>query len=384
MRRAGCGMWNGPHTMKAHRVVAAASSAHDTPHPAMAQLILVIRLDRIGDVVLSTPVVQALRAAYPDAFLAMMVRPACRELVEGHPALNEVILYDKEGAHRSAWATIRFARRLRRYAFDTALVLHPTHRSHWMPFLAQIPVRIGYDRKSRWLLTHRVRHRKQEGARHEAAYTLELLRVLGLEPPLPQPMVPLRPQAEQRLAARLALEGWTGQQEFVAIHPSASCVSKRWLPERFAEVGDRLIESGCGRIVLIAGTEDVGAATAVERAMRGRPVNLAGQLSLGELAALLKRCRLLISNDSGPVHIAAAVGTPVVDLFGRNQRGLSPMRWGPLGEGHVVLQKDVGCVTCLAHRCDIGFRCLTTLSAEEVYQAAVAVLKRPGNVSGAS
>ena len=84
----------------------------------------------------------------------------------------------------------------------------------------------------------------------------------------------------------------------------------------------------------------------------------------------------MISNDSGPVHVAAAVGTPVVDIFGRNQRGLSPQRWGPLGEGHVVLHKEVGCVTCLAHRCDIEFLCLTSLSVEEVYQAAVSVLEK--------
>ena len=106
------------------------------------------------------------------------------------------------------------------------------------------------------------------------------------------------------------------------------------------------------------------------------PVNFAGRLSVAELAALLKRCRLLISNDSGPVHVAAAVGTPVVDIFGRNQRGLSPMRWGPLGDGHIVLHKEVGCVTCLAHNCDIEFLCLTSLSVEEVYQAAVTILKK--------
>jgi len=101
---------------------------------------------------------------------------------------------------------------------------------------------------------------------------------------------------------------------------------------------------------------------------------LAGQLTVADLAELLRRCRLLISNDSGPVHVAAAVGTPVVDIFGRNQRGLSPQRWGPLGEGHVVLHKEVGCVTCLAHQCDIEFLCLTSLTVDEVYQAAVRVL----------
>jgi len=341
--------------------------------------ILVIRLDRIGDVVLSTPVFQALRRQFPHAFIAAMVRPACRDVVEGHPALNEVILYEKEGRHRRLTETIRFARRLRRTAFDTALILHPTNRSHWIPWLAGIPVRIGYDRKSAWLLTHRIPHRKHEGARHEAAYTLEMLRVFGISPPPPEPLIRVHPQAERQVDALLADAAIQPADRLVAVHPSASCVSKRWLPERFAEVADRLIEERGVRVCLVAGEDDARYALRVAQAMRRPVVNLAGRLSLGELAALLGRCRLLISNDSGPVHVAAAVGTTVVDLFGRNQRGLSPSRWGPIGQGHVILHKEVGCVTCLAHRCDIGFLCLTSLSVEEVYQASVAVLDHRGD-----
>ena len=129
-------------------------------------------------------------------------------------------------------------------------------------------------------------------------------------------------------------------------------------------------------ISLVAGEPDVHYAHEVAQGMRHPPLNFAGRLSVAELAALLRRCRLLISNDSGPVHVAAAVGTPVLDLFGRNQRGLSPLRWGPLGDGHVILHKEVGCVTCLAHNCDIEFLCLTSITVDEVYQAAVTILKR--------
>ena len=339
--------------------------------------ILVIRLDRLGDVILSTPVLQALRERFPHAFMAMMVRPACRDVVVGNPALNEVILYEKEGAHRSIRGTIRFARELRRYDFDTALVLHPSNRSHWIPWLARIPVRIGYARKSGWLLTHRVPHRKQEGKKHEAVYTLELLAGFGLTPPRPQPFVPVSPDARQRVERLLQEALIQPSDRLVAIHPSASCVSKRWMPERFAQVADRLVAAQGIRICLVAGESDAGYANQVAQAMQQPTLNFAGRLTIGELAALLQRCRLLISNDSGPVHVAAAVGTPVVDIFGRNQQGLSPQRWGPLGEGHVILHKEVGCVTCLAHHCDIGFLCLTSLEVGEVYRAAVTVLQGP-------
>ena len=351
------------------------------PEPLTPKRILVIRLDRIGDVVLSTPVVQALRQKFPHAFIAMMVRRACRDLVQGNPYLNEVILYDKEVEHRGIWSTIRFARSLRRYEFDAALVLHPSNRSHWIPRLAGIPVRIGYDRKSPWLLTHRLPHRKQEGARHEALYCLDMLRVFGIEANDPRPHVPIQAAANSRIETLLAEASVDPSARLVAIHPSASCVSKRWMPQRFAEVADRLIAQQGARICLIADEPGAMYAHQVAQATRHPALNLAGQLSLAELAALLRHCRLLISNDSGPVHIAAAVGTPVVDIFGRNQRGLSPQRWKALGDGHVVLHKEVGCVTCLAAECDIGFLCLTELSADEVYAAAVSVLSRPAQVN---
>ena len=147
--------------------------------------ILIIRLDRIGDVVLSTPVLSVLRQRYPNSFIVMMVRTHCRELVEDHAALDDVILYDKDGEHRGIASTMRFARKLSTFHFDTALILHPSNRSHWIPWLAGIRVRIGYRRKLPGLLTHRVPHRKQEGRKHEAAYTLELHTVLGITAPSP-------------------------------------------------------------------------------------------------------------------------------------------------------------------------------------------------------
>ncbi len=359
----------------------------DVPAPGR---ILVMRVDRIGDVVLSTPVLEALRKAFPHAFIAVMVRDASRDVVEGNPHVNEVILYEKEGRHRSFGGMLALARRLRTYDFDTVVVLHPSDRAHLIARLARIPVRVGYARKSGWLLTHRVPHHKHEGKRHEAEYALEVLQVFGITPAAvtmgvtpgtPVPFVPVHPDAAARVSARLAQEGIAPETALVVVHPSASCPSKRWMPERFADVADRLVRDHGVRVCLVAGQADAGFAAQTAAAMREPALNLAGQLTVAELAALLARARLLISNDSGPVHVAAGVGTPVVAIFGRNQPGVSQQRWRPLGAGHVVLQKDVGCVNCLAHLCDIGFLCLTSLSAEDVYLAAAGVLARPQPVN---
>jgi heptosyltransferase-2 len=337
--------------------------------------ILIVRLDRIGDVVLSLPVAQALRAAYPEAFLAMLVQSACRELVEGHPDLDTTLVCDKSLTWRQTW---QWAQHLREFRFDTALVLHPTLRSHAIVWAAGIPRRIGYGRKGGWLLTRRLLHRKQEGRRHEADYALDFIRALGAPDEPPRPSIPVSRQAAEQVGALLRERGVRSDEPLVAIHPSASCPSKRWMPERFAAVAEALAEQAEARILLIAGPGDLAQAQAVERAMQRPAVNLAGTLSIGQTAELLARCRLLISNDSGPVHLAAAVRTPVVAIFGRNQPGLGPRRRRPLGDGHAVLQKDVGCTECLAHRCRINFLCLGALSVDEVLEAARGILTARG------
>jgi heptosyltransferase-2 len=347
---------------------------------AAPQRILVVRLDRLGDLVLSLPAVEALKAAFPQSYLAMLVQKPWAEVLVGHPAVDHVYAYDKAGEHRTWRGTWRFARRLRGEHFDTAVVLHPSNRSHGMVFLAGIPTRVGYDRKLSGLLTHRFPHHKQHGQQHESAYTLELLQVLGLSPPpsVRPPRLAVDPQARMAVLQRLQAAGWSSGQPLIAVHPSASCPSKRWPTERFAAVCNQLIEKYHACVCLIAGPEDVPQARAVQQAMHQTPAvcNWAGQLAINETVALLAASTLLLSNDSGPVHLAAAVGTPVVVIFGRNNAGLSPRRWGPLGEGHIILHKEVGCAVCLAHHCQIQFRCLTELSVAEVAEACFSILMR--------
>jgi ADP-heptose:LPS heptosyltransferase len=127
-------------------------------------------------------------------------------------------------------------------------------------------------------------------------------------------------------------------------------------------------------VIIVAGPSDHVVGDAVAHACRQPVLNASGEMSIAELSEILRRSALLISNDSGPVHVAVAVGTPVVDIFGRNQRGLSPKRWGPLGPHDQVLHKEVGCDRCLAHDCDIAFQCLTEISVAEVLSAARATM----------
>ncbi len=337
--------------------------------------ILIVRTDRIGDVVLSTPTITAARKAFPDAYIAMMVSPGTREIVAGNPFLNEVVVFDKGLRHKGLSKTFGFAGWLRRRRFDLALILHSTARVNLICFLAGIPERVGYARgKLDFLLTKRMAYTKRLGEKHEAEYSLDLLRVLGVKAEMSPPVMVLREEDKEDADRLLRGEGWRDGRGFIVMHPGASCISKMWPLENFAKVGDILSRRFNLSVVLVSGPEQAALGNNVRALMNADALSLCGKTSLGGLAALLGRARLFISNDSGPVHIACAVGTPVISIFGRNEKGLSPLRWGPLGEKSRVIHKDVGCVECLAHNCKRGFLCLKSVTVEEVVEAAIKFL----------
>ncbi|MBI4335285.1 MAG: glycosyltransferase family 9 protein [Candidatus Omnitrophica bacterium] len=344
--------------------------------------ILIVRTDRIGDVVLSTPVIKALKKAYPLAFIAMMVAPRARDIVKGNPYLDEVLVFDKV-RYGGFFGTLRFAATLKKRHFDTALVLHPTQRVHAILWLAGIQRRIGLDKKWGFLLTEKLPHTKQFGQRHEVDYNLDMLRSLGVETNDRELLVPINDEDKSRVMSILKRNGIGEDDDFVVIHPAASCASKRWPCERFAAVGDRIAGRFHKKIIIVAGATDRDFGGRTAEAMDEEALDLSGDLSIGELAALLERASLLVSNDSGPVHIAVALGIPVVAIFGRNQPGLSSKRWGPIGRHDIILHKDAGCVECLAHNCKIGFRCLLAIEPEEVVEAAEKLLlRRPALPAG--
>ena len=338
--------------------------------------ILLIRTDRIGDVLLSTPAIKAVRDAYPNAHIAMMVRPYAADIVDGNPYLDEVILYDKDGEHKSIFATLKFAAGLRKKRFDLAIILHPTNRSNIIPFLAGIPERVGYDKKGGIFLTKRLKDVKHLGEKHEIDYNLDVLRAVGIEAKDRALYMPVKSGDERIIDRFFLLNDVDKKDTIIAIHPGASCPSKRWPAYRFGRVADELIDRHKVKVVIIGGPADIKTVKEVESGMLHKPIILSEGHSLGEVAALLKGCKIFISNDSGPVHIAVAVGTPVISIFGRLDPGLSPARWGPVGPNDIVIHKDVGCKYCKAHNCEINFKCLDAITVEDVLGAAESLLKK--------
>ncbi|MDP8299027.1 MAG: lipopolysaccharide heptosyltransferase II [Candidatus Tantalella remota] len=332
--------------------------------------ILITRTDRLGDVVLSTPVIKHMRKLFPDAYIAFMVQPSNREVVINNPHLDEVIVYDKCRKQKSLWSTVRFALSLKKKNFDTAIALHPTNRVHIMMFAAGIPRRIGYDRKLPWLLTERVAHKKQAGTKHEVDFNLDLLESSGFDISQTERTPYMETSENDKRVIDSVMKDHGLKDNIIAIHAGASCPSKRWAPENFAAVADKLTEKYGSKIVFVGGDETSEFSRAAIAGMRTKATDLTGMLQVGELAELLSRCRGFVSNDSGPVHVAVSVKTPVVAIFGRNDPGLSPRRWGPLGSESAVLHKDPGCGKCLAHNCEKEFACLKAITPEDVLSAA--------------
>ncbi|MEI6863487.1 MAG: glycosyltransferase family 9 protein, partial [Candidatus Omnitrophota bacterium] len=197
--------------------------------------ILVVRLDRLGDVVLSTPVLKALRDAYPDSRITFMVRPYVKDIAHSNPSVNEVIIYDKA---KGFSGNIEFINKLRSKKFDLAIVLHPTLRTNLIMFLAGIPKRLGFDRKRKMgiLLTDRVPDKKHLGLKHEIDYTLSILKYIGVSAKDRKMHVPVSQDSQMRAREAFEKGGITENDSLVAINPGASCPSKRWPAKRFAEV----------------------------------------------------------------------------------------------------------------------------------------------------
>ncbi len=338
--------------------------------------ILIIRADRIGDTVLSTPVIEAMRTAYPSAHIAVMVQTYVKDVVANNPFLNEIIIYNKKQVEGDWLGFSQFAWEIRKKKFDLALILHPTNIVHSLAFLAGIPRRVGYDRKMAFLLTDTIKDTKHLGQKHEMEYVLDLVRHLGIDPVHHGPYAPLDARSEQWADELLSKYGLTPQDKILALHPGTSCRSKMWPAAYFAGAADELVRREGFKVLVLGGPDEKGITQDVVRRMSAPAIELAG-ISVSQDTSILKRCQLLLTTDCGIMHIAAALGVPLVVIFGRKQPGISPIRFGPVSKQGRVLHKDVGCRQCLAHECTRGFACLQAVRVDEVVDAAQALLKEP-------
>ncbi len=324
--------------------------------------VLVIKLRYVGDVLLATPVLSRLREGFPKARLAMLVNAGTEEVGQGHPALDEMLVLER-GSLLRQW---RFVRELRTRRFDLVVDLTDSDRSALLARLSGAPVRLGYNSEGRWrgrLYTRIIR--ADRFAMHTLCYHLATTAALGLAGPPPAPVLTVAPEARREADRLLQEAGIEGTRPLVCLHPGARWWFKSWPPERFAALADRLQAETSSQALFLGGEQerDVGSRIAARMSTPHR--TLIGRTGLKELAAVLERAALMISNDNGPMHMAAALRVPVIGLFGPSD----PAVWGPWGEGHHVFYKGLDCRACFHPDCFRGEQnCMRQIALEEVWE----------------
>jgi len=325
------------------------------------QRILVIKLRYLGDVLISTPVVASLRAAFPRAYLSMLVNPGTEAMIAHNPHLDEVLVVERSA---SALRQLRFALALRRRRFDLVIDLTDGDRAAILSRLTGAAMRIGFNREGLWrgrLYTHVVPLQQQ--AIPIIRQQLMALEILGIPVAESTPLLVVRQDEETTAGAALGEIEIGPGEAFVAVHPGARWWFKSWSARRFAGLIDYVQGKLGVKVVLLGGDQEREIAEAILGEVGTEVRSLVGRLGLLELAALLRRATLFVGNDNGPMHIAAAVGTPVVGLFGPTD----PKVWGPAGQGHATVYKGIDCRSCFPAGCRRGEEnCMQLIGLEEV------------------
>ncbi|MCE5262689.1 MAG: lipopolysaccharide heptosyltransferase II [Deltaproteobacteria bacterium] len=327
--------------------------------------ILVRGTNWIGDVVMTLPAVAAIRQSWPGARLSVLAKPWVAEVYRLSPDVDEVIVFEEPGRHAGIIGKRRLAGELRQRRFDCAILLQNAIEAAIIAAWAGIPLRAGYNSDGRGaLLTHSVRRTKEIRRVHQIGYYGEMVRALGCAPAGRD--VRLRPGPEYDALAAVLLTRFciAENRPLVGIAPGAAYgPAKKWFPDRFAAVADRLAGETGAQGLLFGSAGDRESTAAVQKNARLPLTDIAGKTNLKEAISLISRCALFISNDSGLMHVAGALGVPTVAIFGSTD----PVATSPVGERSVVIHHDVPCSPCLKPVCPTDFRCMELIGAEEVY-----------------
>jgi lipopolysaccharide heptosyltransferase II len=317
--------------------------------------ILVIKLRAIGDVVLSTAVLSNLRAAFPEAHIDFLTETPSKEVIEGNPFLDSFVIFDNKRQNG-----LQLILSIRRRRYDLVIDLFGNPRSALVTLFSGAPYRVGFRFKWRkYCYTTVVEPRG--GEMHNTEFNLDALRAIGI--PINERSItfPVTREAEE-FAEQFFIRSGIREKFVVALNPGGGWYTKRWRLSGYAGLGDALVRQYNATILIVWGPGEERMAQEIQSLMKS-PALLIPPTSLKELGAILKRCTAVVTNDSGPMHIAAAVGAPVVAIFGPT----NPELQGPVGDRHAVVQHpQLLCLGCNFTRCPIGNPCMEELTVETV------------------
>jgi len=333
--------------------------------------ILIVRTDRIGDLILSTPVAEALKQKFPQAKIDFLIALYTAPILKNNPFINEIILDD----NRNVKGFFKLRKIIRQKKYDIAIVLHPTLKLAGLLKSAGVTYRVGTGYRGYSFLFNRkhFQHRKTV-ERHELEYNLDMLKVLGLEPQKILPKLYLSPNEKNEAGVFLKKMGVNSDDITVLIHPGSGGNALIWPAEKFGELADKLINSYSVKVLVTGQAGEKILAEKMRSRMKQSFLDLTGKTDLRLLSAIIEKVDLSICNSTGPMHIAAALGVTTVALFCPIFTA-SPKRWGPYGEGHSVIFPSVPpCKNCSPAKCERG-NCMDLITVEAVFEKAGAVLK---------
>jgi len=342
-------------------------------HVGRIRRLMIRSANWIGDAVMTTPAICDIRRHFPKARITLLAKPWVSPVFEGSAHVDEIMIYDATGRHRGINGFMNLIADLRKYRFEAAILFQNAFEAALIPFLARIPQRIGYPTDGRGLLlTHRVPIPLNFNTMHQVAYYKGILEGIGIKASSKELHVQVKRSDALRAEDLLKRCGADPQERIVGINFGAAYgPAKQWPIERFADLADRIHDHfGC-RIVLFGAPRDRAAGGDLEKRMKSPAVNIAGKTDLGEAIALIRRCDLFITNDSGLMHVAAALKVPLIAIFGST----NPWVTGPWNCKVKLMRYPISCSPCLEPACPEGhLKCMTRIEVEAVYEAVKELL----------
>ncbi len=327
----------------------------------------------IGDAVMTTPAVCAIRSNFPSAHVSMLAKPWVAPVFAHCPYVDEIIVYDANGRHHGVVGTVRLAKDLRAYRFDAAILLQNAIEAALIAFMAGIPNRIGFDTDARrMLLTHPVHCTKAIKSIHQTGYYLKMLEGSGLVAGKQTLELSVGTENRHRAGRILSAHGITPVVRVVGLNPSATFgPAKQWFPERYAALGDRLNKDLDATVLIFGGPSDRELGRTISRMMAAPSIDLSGRTTLDEAMALIDRCDVFVTNDSGLMHVAAALNTPLVAIFGSTNSTTT----SPYSDTSRIVRVPIECSPCMKPVCPLGhMNCMKRVTVDMVVDAVKGLL----------
>jgi len=333
--------------------------------PEHIERLLIRSTNWIGDAVMTTPAIRAIRKYFPNAHISLLAKPWVAPVFENSEHVDRLLVYDGERRHKGFIGKVRLARDLKPYRFDAVILLQNAFEAAFISFLSGIPLRIGYNTDARQLLlTHPVSCTNEIKKKHQTEYYLNMLRGIGVEEDNRDLYLKLNPGDRLRAESILSEQDLSPGDKIIGINPGATYgPAKQWPLDRYARLADRIQALTGSRVVIFGGPGDINLGRYISNKMQHRPVDLSGKTRLGEAMALIEKCDLFITNDSGLMHVAAALDVPLIAVFGST----NPVTTGPLSRNSRIVRAPLECSPCLRPECPKGhLNCMDLISVESV------------------